>query len=87
MRARLRSSGGFGNSAASLVRVNGVALGVAAIRESPDDRLALVLSAGSAVACTAIDVIYVVRRTIRPVYLGDALVQMALLDGLALSKR
>ena len=71
----------------SLVVVNGVTMGMAARQARSDDRLPMLLCAASAVAFIGIDVVYTARRTIRPVYLGDAVVQLGLLAGLALSKR
>jgi hypothetical protein len=62
----------------ALVGVIGSALGVAAWRGRPAAETD-VLAVGSAVSLAAIDVVYVARRRISPVYLLDAAVQAALL--------
>jgi hypothetical protein len=70
---------------ASLIVVNGASLAIAA-RERAPSRVALVLACGSAIAFTAIDAVYAARRTIRPIYLADAVVELGLLAALALSE-
>jgi hypothetical protein len=59
---------------AGLVGAAGGALGVAARREPGPDTV--VLGAGCACALGVIDVVYVCRRRIAPVYLLDAAVQL-----------
>jgi hypothetical protein len=65
------------NTVALLAIANGVTLAVGA-RRARISRETQVLALGSALAFSAIDVIYVLRRCIRPVYLGDAAVELAL---------
>jgi hypothetical protein len=61
---------------AALVLANGaaLALGAESKRISGETRT---LALADALAFTAIDVIYVARRTIRPIYLADAAVELA----------
>jgi hypothetical protein len=63
------------NTAGVLITVIGVTIGLAARRQrvTPEIRL---LAIGSALGLTAIDVIYVARRRIAPVYLLDAIVEL-----------
>jgi hypothetical protein len=62
-----------------LVGAAGLALLVAAWRGlSPD---AVTLAVGAALALTGIDVVYVTRRVIPPVYMLDALAEVVLLAG------
>ena len=61
-----------------LVVVVGTTLLCAAFRERIDVEI-LVLAVGSAAALTAIDVIYVGKRVIAPIYLGDAVLEIALI--------
>jgi hypothetical protein len=70
---------------ASLIVVNGASIGIAAVDRS-QSRAAFALASGSAVAFTAIDVVYAARRTISPLYLADAVFELALLAALAASK-
>jgi hypothetical protein len=70
----------------SLVLVNGLALGWAAADDRVDDGLLAFFAAANTLAFTAIDLVYVARRTIRSVYLADAIVEVALLAALALTK-
>ena len=70
----------------ALAAANGFALAVGAARERPA-RETLALGLGSAFAFTAIDVVYVARRRIRPIYLGDALVELALIAALLTGER
>jgi hypothetical protein len=74
------------NTVGALVCVIGGTLASAAARRRVTPEIVM-LGAGSAVALAAIDVTYVSRRRISPVYLGDAAVQGACLAGWALSAR
>jgi hypothetical protein len=65
-----------------LVLAVGASLGLAGARRRVTPELAL-LAAGSAAGLAAIDVVYVARRRIAPVYLLDALAEGALLVGWA----
>lgn len=66
-----------------LVAVIGAALAVSAVRRlSPE---VVTLAVGSAVGLTAIDLIYVSLRVIPPVYLLDAVGEIALLAGWAVA--
>ncbi len=69
------------NTAGALISAIGAALGLAALhrRVTPEIKL---LAIGSALGLTAIDVIYVARRRISPVYLLDAAAETALIAGL-----
>ncbi len=69
-----------------LISVIGVVLGSAGVQRSVSRDLAL-LGGGSAAALTAIDVIYVARRRISPVYLLDAVTELALIVGWSISAR
>src|SRR5688572_8984286 len=62
----------------ALVTVIGASLSLAA-RDDPARGETVVLAAGSALALGTIDVVYVAKRRISPVYLVDALAQAALL--------
>jgi hypothetical protein len=64
----------------ALVTAIGASLALAA-RHDPAKAETVVLGAGSALGLGAIDVIYVAKRRISPVYLVDAIVQAALLLG------
>jgi uncharacterized protein YjeT (DUF2065 family) len=74
-----------------LVRMVGllaVSIGAALLTAAERDEIqtaTLLLAASSAISFTAIDVTYVVRRRISPVYLGDAVLELALLGALARS--
>jgi hypothetical protein len=59
----------------ALVIVIGAAIGLAAVRTSIGEQT-FVLAAGSALA--AIDVTYVAKRVITPIYLADAAAELAL---------
>jgi len=63
-----------------LVAVIGVVLGLAGVRRriTAGERL---LALGSAAGLAAIDVIYVLRRRIRPIYLLDAALELLLIAG------
>lgn len=65
-----------------LVQAVGASLGLAGARRRVTPELAL-LAAGSAAGLAAIDIVYVARRRIAPVYLLDALAEGALLLGWA----
>ena len=52
-------------------------------RPTPEPRL---LAGGSAAGLAAIDVVFVTRRRIRPIYLGDAAVNLALAAGWAIAQ-
>ncbi|MBV9103879.1 MAG: hypothetical protein JO060_09815 [Candidatus Eremiobacteraeota bacterium] len=70
----------------SLVLVNGLTLAWMAFEDRSDDALPLFFAASNTLAFTAIDVAYTRRRRIRPVYFGDAIVQLAVLAALALTR-
>jgi hypothetical protein len=61
----------------SLVIVIGSVLGMAGARRTESQEIA-VLGAGSAVALAAIDVVYVTRKRISPIYLLDAVAEVGL---------
>jgi hypothetical protein len=63
-----------------LVTVIGSALALASRRRQLAPEIVLV-AAGSAAALATIDVVYVARRRISPVYLLDAVAEIALLAG------
>jgi hypothetical protein len=65
-----------------LVAVIGLAVLVGGLRGRLTPELIL-LAAGSAVGLAGVDVIYVARRTIAPIYLLDALVELLLVGGWA----
>ncbi len=69
-----------------LISVIGMVLGSAGVQRSVNRDLAL-LGGGSAAALTAIDVIYVARRRISPVYLVDAVTELALIVGWSIGAR
>ena len=64
----------------ALITVTGGTLLLAAKRDRVGPEVAT-LAAGNAVALTAVDVVYVAKRRIRPVYLLDAVLEIALLAG------
>lgn len=64
------------NTVGAVVAVVGSALVLAGLRRRPSLETGL-LATGSAVALGGVDVVYVTRRTIPPVYLLDAAVQLA----------
>lgn len=70
----------------ALVGVIGSALALAARRETVGPEIVLV-GAGSAAALGTIDIVYVARRRISPVYLLDAALQVSLLAGWLASSR
>jgi hypothetical protein len=65
------------NTVGALAIANGAALAFGLRREQISTETTL-LAVCSAIAFTAIDVVYVTRGRIRPVYLGDAAVELAL---------
>lgn len=68
----------------ALITVVGLTLGRAAIRRRITSDIAL-LAIGSAAALTAIDIIYVARGRIAPIYLLDAAGEIALIGAWAIS--
>jgi hypothetical protein len=64
-------------TAGTLIGVVGVVLGLAGVRRRVTSEVRL-LGIGSALGLTAIDVVYVARRRISPVYLLDALAELIL---------
>jgi hypothetical protein len=66
-----------------LALTNGIVIGTGARRER-DSLQTTALAVLSATAFAAIDVIYVARGRIRPIYLADAVVEMAFVAGLIL---
>jgi hypothetical protein len=69
-----------------LVAVIGAVLMTAARRRLPGAEITL-LAIGSALGLTAIDIIYVLSRTIPPVYLADAGAEIGFAAGWALGRR
>lgn len=65
-------------TAGVLITAVALALLTAAWRRSPSPE-AVVLALGAAAGLTAIDVIYVTRGVIQPIYLGDAAVEVVLI--------
>ena len=70
----------------ALVTVVGAGLAATAIRGDPTPEI-VGIAAGSAVAFTAIDTVYVARRRIAPTYLLDAVAQVGLLAALGRAAR
>ena len=64
-------------AAGLLIGVIGIVLLAGGRRKPPSPELPL-LAIGSAAALAAVDVTYVQKRVIRPIYLGDAVVEIAL---------
>ena len=69
-----------------LVAVIGAAIGLAARRQRISPEIE-VLAIGSSLGLAAIDVVYVTRRRVRPVYLLDAVGQVVLIAGWVASRR
>jgi hypothetical protein len=67
-------------TAGALLTVEGAVIGLAAWRRRLTSEVEL-LAVGSALGLAVIDVVYVARRRIRPVYLLDAAVQLSLIVG------
>ena len=65
----------------ALAAANGAALAAGSLREKPS-RETLVLALASALAFATVDVVYVVRGRIRPIYLGDAALEVAFVAAL-----
>lgn len=66
----------------ALIVANAIAVAAGARRRDPSAET-VALAIGDALAFTAIDVTYVLRGRIRPVYLGDAVVELALAAAIA----
>jgi hypothetical protein len=66
----------------ALAVANGAAIALGARRERISDET-IALALGSALAFSAIDVVYVMRGRISPVYLGDAAVELVLAAAVA----
>ena len=71
---------------AALIGVDGAAIGLAAWRRRITPEVEL-LAVGSSLALAIVDVVYVARRRIRPVYLLDAVAQVGLIVGWASNRR
>ena len=71
------------NAVGVLVLAVGAGLLAAAVRGLPTPEV-VVLAVASALGLTGIDVVYVARRVLRPVYLLDALAEVVLLAGWAI---
>jgi hypothetical protein len=69
----------------ALAAAIGVAL-LAGVRGQDPGRATIVLAAAAAIAFVAIDIVYVANGTIRPIYLGDAAVEVLFLVGLAVGR-
>ena len=67
-----------------LVLVIGVVIGLAAYRGGIDGQV-ITLAIGGAVALTAVDVIYVLKRVIPRIYLLDAVVEVVLMAAWAVA--
>jgi lactate dehydrogenase-like 2-hydroxyacid dehydrogenase len=70
----------------ALVTAVGAGALAAAVRDSVTPELVTV-AAGCAAGLATIDIVYVARRRIAPVYLVDAAAEVALLTGLATARR
>jgi hypothetical protein len=70
-----------------LAVVIGGALGVAAVHDRHRAHEIVVLAAGASLAFAGIDLWYVLNGPISPIYLADALVELALLVGLVWTRR
>jgi hypothetical protein len=68
----------------AIVSVIGSVLILAGIRRRVTQEVTL-LATGSAAALTAIDVVYVAKRRISPIYLLDALAELAMIAGWVLT--
>jgi hypothetical protein len=80
-----KTDGWLVKTVGGLLSVTGGALGLAAASDRVTPEIELV-GAGSALTLAAIDVTYVARRRIRPIYLLDAAANLALLAGYAFSR-
>jgi hypothetical protein len=63
------------NTVGVLITANALVLLLAAARARPSPEVAL-LAIGSAIGLTAIDLIYVVREVLSPIYLADAAIEV-----------
>jgi len=70
-----------------LAAVNGAALGLAAQKSRHLETEMVILAAGTALAFAAIDIWYVLKGVISPIYLADAAVQLTLLIGIGMAHR
>jgi hypothetical protein len=80
-----KTDGWLVKTVGGLLSVTGGALGLAALSDRVTPELELV-GAGSALTLAAIDVVYVARRRISPIYLLDAVANLGLLAGYAFSR-
>ena len=62
------------------------ALGMGALRAQPSEEVR-VLGAGSAIALGSVETFYALRGRIRPVYLGDAVIEALFVLGLLFARR
>lgn len=69
-----------------LISVIGAVLGSVGVQRSANQQTAL-LAAGSAAGLAGIDVVYVVKRRISPIYLLDAVPELLLVGGWLLGRR
>jgi hypothetical protein len=66
----------------ALIGVSGATLAIAARdRDSLETPAVRVLAIGTALSLTAVDLVFVLRRRISPVYLADAAVELAIVAG------
>jgi hypothetical protein len=70
-----------------LAAVIGAGLGLAAAQNHHGSPEIVVVAAGAALAFAGIDFWYVLNGTISPIYLADALVELALVFGLTWTRR
>jgi hypothetical protein len=77
----------LGRMVGCLAAVIGATLGVAVIRRHGYLSEIVLLAAGSALAFAAIDIWYAAAGRIAPIYLADAVVELGLIGGLALTHR
>ncbi|TXI88843.1 MAG: hypothetical protein E6Q40_03180, partial [Cupriavidus sp.] len=55
---------------------------IAAFATERTDSPIILLAAGSCIALATVDIVYVAKKVISPIYLGDAVIEIALLIGL-----
>lgn len=67
-------------TAGAVVTAIGGTLIIAAIRDEYNAPI-IFLAIGSAVGLAAIDIVYVIKRVIRPIYLSDAAIELLLTTG------
>lgn len=66
----------------ALIGVSGATLAIAARDRDSLERPALrVLAIGTALSLTAVDLVFVLRRRISPIYLADAAIELAIVTG------